>query len=204
MAFIRLPFSVRITVEFLWNGKPVVNIHHARNAAATAPTVAEILNVCNAIYDSYSVEWLPFASNELSLTNVSGISLDQEFGVSAQTTRSVPLAGTIAGQSVSNQVALVVSYGGTPTGRSFRGRTYLAGIPEAETSQNGVTATVQQAAIDFGLSIDANLTAVGYSHIIASFFALGVPRTVAIGTSVNKWRVNDRVDTQRRRMPDSA
>jgi hypothetical protein len=51
------------------------------------------------------------------------------------------------------------------------------------------------------VTLDSTLTGQGFEHVVASFFSNGAPRPVGQARLINAYRVDGRIDTQRRRLP---
>lgn len=199
MAFIRLPLGIRIAVEYNWNGKVVVNIYHV---TTTDPiTTIKLETIANVFKDVFTASLMSFISEQISLSSVSALNLDVPNGerVIVPVVPTVP--GSYTGDSVSNNVASVVSLKTALTGRSFQGRSYMSGIPEAEVSQNDLGTTIIVGIGNAFVALTGGLTAVDAILSVASFRAAGVPRGEGVATPVDSFFINKRVDTQRRRLP---
>lgn len=117
-------------------------------------------------------------------------------------TGSLPINGADDAGSLPGNCALCVSHRTNGRGRSARGRTYIAGIPEdlvtGASISSGITNAVTTA---FGLW-RADIASGGYAHVIVSRFTGGDERVTALVQPVTVSLVVDNtVDSQRRRLP---
>lgn len=121
---------------------------------------------------------------------------------------SFPVQGNIDGQPLPPAVAGLISWGTARRGRSFRGRTYVAGF--AETGSTGThmetTAHTALAALADGLmNPDFNLGIIsrysGYTVDPDTGRKIPTPRDPGIITDVTSRVVHDLWATQRRRQP---
>jgi len=113
-----------------------------------------------------------------------------------------PVPGTVGSASVASNAALVISHHTAQRGRSFRGRTYIAGVPLNGTVDAGhITATYQTNILAAWQNYIADVESLGGNFVIVSRENGGVPRTTAVATPVTAESVNVDLDSQRRRLP---
>lgn len=199
MAYIRLPLGIKVALEYNWNGKAVVNIYHVTTAD---PITSIKLDAIADIFISwFTVNLALRLSDEIELTGVTAMNLDVPNGEKVEVAVTPPEAGQVASESVSNNVASVVTLGTLKTGRSFRGRTYVPGIAEVYVSSNDLDATLLAAIISDYVILDGLLFAADTELVVASFQTAGAPRAEGVATEVSSITANARVDTQRRRLP---
>lgn len=199
MAYIRLPLGIKVAVEYDWNGEPVVNIYHV--VTPDPITSIKLTTIANVFITWFVGNLASRMSNEIALTGVTALNLDVANGEKIFAPQIPPFAGTIVGESVSNNVASVCSLYTAQTGRSFRGRSYIAGMAELYVAQNELDAAVAAGIVADFVVLDGALVAANCTLVVASFQSGGVPRAVGIATSTDSYAVNLRVDTQRRRLP---
>lgn len=199
MPFIRLPLGVRVAVEYNWNGKLVVNIYHV---LVEVPVTTIILDDIADVFAGWVINnLLDWMNEEISLVAVTAQSLDEEFGAKVTYPVAPPETGQIGGDAVTNNVAIVISMQTAKTGRSFRGRSYVAGMSESGIADNNLADVTLAGLIAGFAQLVTTLDASDYTLVVASFETAGSPRATAIGTPVDSFASNTRVDTQRRRLP---
>lgn len=201
MAFIRLPLGIRVAVEYEVFGKIVVNVYHV---TTTDPIVTLKLFDIAEIFEAW---WLtdmsPGFSNEIALTTVTALNLNEANGEKITLVVAPPIPGGAVELAVSNNVAIVASFATPKTGRSFRGRAYQAGLPRDAITENKITTVKAAAIVTDYLALQALLAFANTDFVVASFQSGGVPRSEGIATEIESISVNTRVDTQRRRLPAS-
>jgi hypothetical protein len=74
-------------------------------------------------------------------------------------------------------------------------------MSEGGVSHNTAAGYVVIAAGDYFDAIDVALDAEGFDNVVLSLYAGGQPRATPVATLITSRIVNDRVDTQRRRLP---
>jgi len=114
----------------------------------------------------------------------------------------LPLVGLLAGSAMPNSTTIAVKWGTGLSGRSFRGRTYHIGLAESQVSNNSIeTATVTGLLASYNLLL-TSINGSGYTMVVASRVANGVPRTTGGTTPILSASFADiTVDSQRRRLP---
>lgn len=199
MAYIRLPLGIRIAMEFNLAGKVVVNVYHV---TTTDPIVTVKLNeIAQVFIDWWTADLSTRVSEDIELFSVTALNLNVENGekITIAVTPVVP-GGEIA-PAIANNVALVVSMKTDKTGRSFQGRTYLAGFSENAVTNNNISVAKASSVAGDYTELDADLDTVNANLVVGSFQAGGVPRVEGVATIITSFLVNTRVDTQRRRLP---
>jgi len=148
------------------------------------------------------VDLSDYFSHDIALSTVVAHDISVANGEKQVLAVSPPIQGFVTGPAVPNNVALVVSHKTAKTGRSFMGRTYLAGADIASLTDNSIGAA---RAANIVAQFNTLITALGTINaelVVASFVSGGVPRAMGVATPVDSTAMNLRVDTQRRRLPD--
>lgn len=199
MAFIPLPDGIRIVMEYTLDSKTVVNVYHLKDDLPITPTrLLQAVTIFREWWDNHlSAE----ISEDLVLQQVIGTDVSVENGTQEFDVPNPSIPGQdVIGATPSN-VALVTTLKTAFTGRSFRGRSYIAAIPKTSITDNDVGLTKATNILnDFSLLV-ADLLSSSFSLTVASYVSGGAPRTTAVNTPVTILSVNIRVDTQRRRIP---
>lgn len=199
MPYIRLPLGIRVAMEFNIDGQAVLNIYHVTTEDPI--TSVKLTTIAQLFADWWLNDLAGRISSDLSLAQVTAHNLNVANGEKI----TLPVIPNEPGASTSpalpNNCALVVSHKTAQTGRSFQGRTYVAGI--TESSVTGSYIGVAEAGLMVGvfLALDADLLAESAQLVVASFVSLGEPRAEGIATPVDSFAVSLRMDSQRRRLP---
>jgi hypothetical protein len=193
---------MRATLEFTLNGEVVVNVYHV---TSDVPIVSiDLINVATILRDWWANNMLEAISSDMGLDRVTVTDVSQENGEQyiLDVTPSIP--GISPLPSNANQVALVMSWRTAQTGRSYRGRSYIAGLPDAAITDNNVTGILAAYVTDAGVQLIDDMFLAGYHLVVASYYSNGTPRVIAAATEIDTVLVNTRIDTQRRRLPTSS
>lgn len=202
MAWPFLDGMIKVVVTYGFDGVPSINVHFVLQRTPESPIPdAELRSAANAFHVGYAQEWKHMMGEDWSIDNITGLDFSQEDGAQIQTNLTLPIDGSEITPEIPASVALVVSHRTDRTGRSRRGRTYLAGLTEGSTDGNTVDATAITRAGDCFDDIDTNLDSIDMDHVVYSLYSEGVARAVPIATLITNRIINNRVDTQRRRLP---
>jgi len=206
MAFIPTPpGTAKLVVNGLLNNEPVVNIHYYTSGDDSPLTSADLASLGTR----FMAAWWPVARVQLSvnyiLSSVEVFDASQQGGAYAVIPATDPTGGVVTGNSLPANAAFVVTKRTGRAGRSYRGRTYIAGLSESLTDGNfvaGVFTSAQVAALGAARDLPGVAPDRSWLMAIASFMENKVPRAVAVMTPVLVVEARDnRVDTQRRRLP---
>lgn len=201
MPFISIPHCVEVTIKIDINGKVIVNRHYCFKTDETGITSTDCVDCANAVYNAYVNGWAARMSDQGSIVAVDGRDAEEQEGAFGSTDETLPFVGTDIADAMPNNVALVVTLNTSFTGRSGRGRVYLAGFVEDEVADNKVTSGVITDALATIAEIDDNLILVDFRHRLVSIWHNGVQRNPVISRNIPSLTANQRVDTQRRRLP---
>lgn len=121
-------------------------------------------------------------------------------------TRSQPAFAPPEGQSsifsAPNNVAICVSHRTANRGRSFRGRSFISGIPSDQQSLSRLSPGAMATVLDSFTQLIGAANTAGYPFVVVSRYSGGVPRAIGLSTPVQQSVIVDNVlDSQRRRLP---
>lgn len=197
MSFIPVPNGRKATFNYSLNGIPVANVLYFEKVGAA--TLENLETDAEAIINSWEVQIMPLLSNRLSFNSLELRDATNESGLVVIETDSLPATGGVD-SVVANNVAMTVTLQTGFAGRSYRGRTYLPGIPTL-VYQNQLFTTVFTAAVQTAYENfwEAMETA-GLTLGVASFQNGGLPRSEAELTPVIAVRANQQVHTMKKRL----
>lgn len=199
MPFIPTTGGIRIAVEMTLDGQTVLNIYHAIKASPVVTVdleaVAEIVGLW------WEASLAPFLSTNLSLVGVTARDILTADGQEVLYNTGLPVSGEIMTAAASNQVAMVVTHYTLFSGRSSRGRSYIAGLAEVSIDQNTINSTAQAGIVAAHAQLREDLFAVPVNLAVVSFQEDNAPRTAGRARGIVSFAGNNRVDTQRRRLP---
>jgi len=199
MLFIRLPLGIKVAMEYEVFGKVVVNVYHV---TTTDPIVTlQLLDIAQVFKAWWDSNMSSLFSEDIALNAVTALNLDEENGEKVTLVVSPAIPGTVVDEATPNNVAIVASLSTVKTGRSFRGRSYHAGLNDASVTENSISTAKAALIVTAYGSLITSLAVQNAELVVASFQSLGVPRAIGVATPVDSISVNTRVDTQRRRLP---
>lgn len=199
MAYIRLPLGIRVALEYEQFGKVIVNVYHV---TTTDPIVTvKLIDIAEIFEAWWDTDFSAVFSEDIALTAVTALNLNEENGEKITLVVSPPIPGTTLTAAMPNNVAIVASFGTARTGRSFRGRSYQAGLVETAVTGNTIATSKAAAIVADYETLQSLLALANADFVVASFFSAGAPRAEGIATEIESIAVNVRVDTQRRRLP---
>lgn len=200
MPFIPATDCAEAVIRQTLNGVNVVNVVKFRSN--TGYDQGDIDALATYISTEWAAEFLPLQTNALTYvrTDVRGLgNVEDLFGTSNVGSGN----GTdSAGTPLPANTAFAVKFTTGLTGRSTRGRIYIAGLNAADldTDENTIKATKANAWVDAAEQVFANVPA-PWVHVILSYFADGLPRSNGVTYTVNDYSYTDRrIDTMRRRI----
>lgn len=199
MAFIPAPECVKIALNFLVIVDTFSLVFHARTPAAVLPSDCAALA---GIYKGWAIAHLmSLLSFQTSLEEVVATDLTSLTGSVFHDTVGLPFVGGNANPTMPVSNALCVTLNTALRGRSYRGRSYVAGMPS--TAQSGPShftdpyTSSMQAAYE---ALPTAVTAGGYIAAILSERNAGAPRVSGVTTPIVGVRANVKIATQRRRL----
>jgi len=198
MPFQPVPNGAKIELNALQNDVPVVNVWYATLAAA--PTDEDLIAISEAVETWWHDELKPSQHNTYVVQNITVTDVSVENGHQHINSSIFEPEGGAGGTAAAANAAAVVSLRTANTGRSFRGRTYIGGLPQAALEDAQHLTTTAASAYNLALTnlVDA-LEAVGATLVVVSRVAAGVVRIIAVATEIISLITDNKVDSQRRR-----
>lgn len=201
-----VPFAGTVLCEIL--GRIASQVVETTYNFLTTETIDEpyLLNLADNFRAAWVGRFLPLLSSRLSISQSKATSLVSSTAPSQLFTHSPNSGGVSDSSGPPNNVALAMKNSTAKRGKSYRGRNFLMGIPNAalDSDRDLVTNTfvgdLLDAYDDFIndlLIFDANL-----QHVVCSRQQGGVRLTTGVRTPVNAVSINNVLDSQRRRLTD--
>lgn len=202
MAWPHLDGIVKVVVTYGFEGKPSVNVHFVLLSPASSPiSQAALESMTDVFFDALDAEWKAFMGDQWTIDEIVATDWTLPNGGQFEHVVGLPITGTDIDEEVPASVAIVASHRTAKTGRSFRGRSYMAGLTEGHVGGNNVDGALQTAVGDYFDAIALDLDALGAELVVYSLYAEGEKRITPEATPVTSQIVNSRVDTQRKRLP---
>lgn len=174
------------------------------NYSATAPSAANLNTYAAAVANAWQVNVAPLCNTAVSLTAVDVVDIASNTGASG--TASVAIPGTLTGQALPIQAAMVASWHINFRYRGGHPRSYVpAGVPASTVNGNTWTSAFLTSAVagmsGFLTQMNGISLAAGSTFMISvSFRTLNAPRPTPIKNTITAVSVHPRLDTQRRRL----
>lgn len=199
MPFVPVPNSARVSVRATLFGQSIVNVLYVRGPGPISE--AGLLNAATLVRNAYDANILPHLSNDILYQDVTARAMDTDSGPQVVLPWGEGNAGGQAVTSMPGNVAFCITHRTANIGRSYRGRTFLAGLTEADVGSNLLNAAVADELEDGFNSLRAGLLSANLVFCVVSLFSSGQPRAQGVATPVTTSVARDnRVDTQRRRL----
>lgn len=200
MAFIAVDDTAQFNIRADYLGIPIENVLNFK--IQTGPiTATNLATAAAALASEWVTNMMTNFTNGYVFREVHAVDLTDATGPIATETTG---AGTSGGNSSDNEpgnVAFVVSLRTALRGRSFRGRTYMAGIRSSETTDNFLSPTRIASLVAGMESVMSVMDSAGWTLVIVSRFHNGIPRVTGVTEPVTTvLAVSNKVATQRRRL----
>jgi hypothetical protein len=130
--------------------------------------------------------------------------MSEQAGLYEKFVLSAPLQGTEVSPAAPANVAVVASWRTGHSGRSYRGRNYIGGIPINSYEGNTVDPDYVAGWIGAYTALISAAAAEDYTWVVGSAYHNNAPREAGIVTPITNVLVDNRVDTQRRRLPKAG
>lgn len=208
MPFIPVPDTAEVVISYSDVGELAQNTLYFTQAGGW--TTGALLTLAEAIDGWVEGSLLPLLSSSLALTTIVATDIENEFG--AQAGVSSTAVGGVGTEQAPNAIAACISFRTGTRGRSFRGRNYIPGIPNAAIDVNILNGTFLldvQAAYETLLPGGGVFpggvplwTVVSRYSGVDGITGKPIPRVAGITSQITEVRFTDNVvDTQRRRGP---
>jgi hypothetical protein len=197
--FIPVPNAAQVSMRYLWAGQKVENVFGVRKL--TSEAVWDTASIFTT-FRNFWIEHLKLQlSAQISLTEIAFQPLDTEGTPGTLDTLVTPIPGN-NGASVPNNVAFVVTLRTGSTGRSYRGRSYVPGLPRDSVTDSRLQGTAPADIVACYNALIGDLTETGAHLAIISKYHNKLPRVTGVATDVTVATFVDNVtDSQRRRLP---
>lgn len=200
MPFIPVPDCVQVELVYLFDTQRCQNVLHYNPNGAYGPD--EMLELGAEMVDWFDANMQPNLATTISLIAVRVTDLATATAPSVEVTSGLPLAGTLSSPALPNNVSCVITKRTVFRGRSYRGRIYMAGITEADVTNNIVAGARLTSWLDaWAIARSMVTTGLEWTMGVVSRFEGGSPRAEGILTPVLGFTSDGVVDSQRRRLP---
>lgn len=182
MAYQPVPDVAQIVIEGRMDNQLVLNdLYFAVSGGGITPI--NLLTITDAVATWWQGVIMPNLSEDYTSVRAVGIDLTTQTGARVEV--AAASAGGVGSEAAPNNVAACVSFRTALRGRSFRGRNYVAGIPNADITLNTLGPSFISSLVDgYTQLVGAGLFEAGWEWVVVSRQTLGDPRPEGIPSPV--------------------
>jgi hypothetical protein len=200
MAFIPLPFGIKVEVSWTTGSGIAVCVFFNQKTVSTPVTTTDLTNAIS-LYDAWRTAIRPIQSTQVGVAGIRATDWSVPEGASQFTAPSANVFGTNTLPSLPMNVAMCASHYTGFIGRSRRGRSYIPGLGENVVAVGDILgALFRNYAVTAFAALRASSLAASQAQVVASFQHNGAPRVTGLGTVVLTTAVDQYSDSQRRRL----
>ena len=199
MAFIPTTNGIAVRLRYLLHGEECVNVLNFINfelhTTALLTTLGETVNI------SISNNLMPHLSQDIDYLGCVVRSLTLDVGPQVDLPLVLPVGGGAPSPALPGSVAFVVTHRTSLIGRSWRGRTYVPGLPDSAVTGNEVAGAFAGSVAAAFNQLRADTAPIGSTFSVISYQTGGAPRPAGAHQAITVSEARDlTVDSQRRRL----
>lgn len=200
MAFISIPLSVKVAMEFIRGGVRIILTFHFTKS--TAWVIGDMQTLATNMRDWWINQYKVIQPTDIALSRITVTDLSTQFGLYHELNIDPTIPGLVASPSLPGNATLAVTLLTAQRGRSFRGRSYVPLLDELHTGGDVVTATHVTSILTVYAALVTQLqtSMPTVTWVVASRFANHQPRVTGIVTPIIAFKSDSVVDSQRRRL----
>lgn len=168
MPFVPIADTAQVEIRATLLGVPVENVQYFQKEPPAPFDAAELEDLTEAIADGWLTHVMPELASNYTLREVYARALDSDSAPTATTPVVPPVDGSQTGEALPGQNAIVVTFRTAKTGRSYRGRNYICGITEGQSSGNSMTSGAFADLQAAWAAYEAAVESAGYVQVVAS------------------------------------
>lgn len=199
MTFQSVPETAQVEIRYRSNSVPWVTTVYARRPGGYDITyLAELASAVDVWAGTGVIVAL---SQEVSYTGVRAVGLENENDLAVEVVRDPAIAGSVVSSPCPVNVAFTIKFTCGLTGRSTRGRNYVAGIPENQAGSREINSGTAGLLVTKYSGLGSAMQVIGWDHVVVSRYANNAKRATGVTFNVITYSYTDlRLDTQRRRL----
>jgi hypothetical protein len=207
MPFVPVPGCAEFELVYLYDGQICENTLWFKYDGA--PDSTQLLATAAAIHTWFTGAFGPNLSSNVQLNVIRATSHDTIDGAAVDYTTGLPEVATGPDGGAPGNVAPCISFKTGVRGRSFRGRNYIVGIPEAELVRATIDSGWLGAVTNAYNALSDSTDPTGATWVVVSRFSgvdpdtkKPIPRAEGLSTPIISAAFTDNTsDSQRRRLP---
>lgn len=206
MAFVPVPNTIQVDVLYLQDGQRVENtLYFERSGGWSLPQIIDFLEQLNTLI---AEELMPLLASSIQFIELIARLLDTASSIGFSMPITPPVSGGVSGNAAPNNVTYTISFKTGLTGRSFRGRNYVPGLPGSKVTGNTIDSATRTGLLAFYSALKALASESTNPWVVVSRYSgvdgdgKPIPRVTGVTTNVESVTTFDTtVDSQRRRLP---
>lgn len=199
MAFVPVPDTAQAEIRMSLFGQAIENVLHFVVTGGWNPIL--LASLAATLADWWISEYSDFTTTDLTLREIYVKDIAVEGGAEVTDISAAGETGSIITQTAPSNCCACVSFRTGQSGRSYRGRSYISGIPISYVLENVLDSAAAIDIIDSYNTLAANLSAIDMQHVVVSRYNAGAPRLEGVATPVTTYLFADLdIDSQRRRL----
>jgi len=200
MPYIPVPGVIQVEMIQNWAGQVIENVHHF--IVEPAVTIPLMNDLASGMVTSWNTGMKPSMPLNLSLTSVRCTDLTTQTGPVINYGVGLPSVGVYGQPSLPNNCAAVITKRTDSRGRSYRGRSFLPGLTEAQVTDNTISSTLITTFLTYFQNIrQPTYSGTQFAMVVVSRYSDNLPRAVGVATLVTGFTADQVVDSQRKRLP---
>lgn len=198
MAFIEVPDCIEFVMKYTQHSQTVVNTLWF-NKQGTDPIIpADLAAGCAALANWHEVDLAPLQDDGITLYEISARDHSEQDGAIFALTVDSP--GELAGTGQPGNVTATITFRTGRAGRSFRGRNYIVGLTEEQTSANQLVAGVADDYVEAYEAMNSDMANIDLLHVVVSRYHNKAARGSGIFTEVTQYTMENNLDSMRTRL----
>lgn len=204
MPFIPVPNTARVCVKYRLHGQDVCNIMWFEKGSPF--TGSDLTTLCTAINSWVVTEVMPHLSQDMKFTGTEARSMEELSAPGVELPVVPAEDGGVGFSALPGNVAVAIKFLTGLTGRSFRGRNYIAGWPEPHVAGNSLDSTHVPTWVGAFEALASYLVGLAANHVVVSLFSgvdssgNPIPRATGVTTPVTNYDLDTDVDSMRKRL----
>jgi len=204
MPFIPVANTAKVAIKYLLYGQEVINTMWFNKGDDWSGEDLNTLAI--AVASWVTDELMPLRTVDMTFTGIEARDMSAEGAEGVDLAITPAVAGGTSVAGLPSGVALSIKFLTGLTGRSNRGRNYLAGLFETEVTGNTVLNTTRDAYIAAFEALASYLTGLTADHVVASLYSgvdtegHPIPRSAGVVHAVTSYALDTFVDSMRRRL----
>lgn len=201
MAFVPVPDTAMVEMVYTQDGQYCENVFHVWCDGGIADEA--LTDVAEAFIGWWEDSLKSLVAVGVSLVNVRVTKLDTNVSLGIEYATGLPIASTMAQEQLPNNVTVAVKWLTGFRGRSFRGRSYMIGLPRGKVINNQLETAYHASLLTAWGNLVAAVATIGinYELVVVSRRHDNADRSFGISTPVVDAVIDTTVDSQRRRLP---